>query len=142
MNKINWIECNLPFDFVSLEGKPKYPYDLLIEKGKKIFGERFGARSGSDLIEPEEEWMDWEESQPEVIEYDKMEEKYQAELKLKSFCRQGLNISGTLIETEDKKYYLLGDLNESGGSDPDNYFNDKTIIKRYAVVFDMEEINL
>lgn len=59
-----------------------------------------------------------------------------------SFNSEGLNKSGTLIEVEENgslRLYLIGDINELGGTCDDcAAFTNDTIVKRYKVLLEHE----
>lgn len=86
---------------------------------------------------------EWEENQPEVIEWsdliDKAEEAHREKMKPLSFCGLGLNRPGILIEVEhdnETHQYLIGDINPGRGVCDDCVaFGTSAIVKRYKEVW-------
>jgi hypothetical protein len=85
-------------------------------------------------------WLD----QPETKEYQAatalIKEKREDVMKASSFTGAHLNKAGTLIEIEENGeifQYLIGDVNESGGSCDDcMMFSNNAIVKRYKVLLE------
>jgi len=158
--KINWIESNLPYDgnyFDCMETEPEMPD--LSEREKEVFGITWKEANdtmfepsfnGTELVNEElldkwNEWEDkyneWEKQQPEIIEWQKKKDQHNKEFDSRSFQGRGLNKPGTLIELEDGTIHLIGTINKHRGvCDDCTAFDIKTVVKRYAVLFDLEKI--
>ena len=58
-----------------------------------------------------------------------------------SFVKRDLNKPGTLIQLENNKILLIGDINKVSGTCDDCSYLDKDIIKRYKVIYTSEAQN-
>jgi hypothetical protein len=65
------------------------------------------------------------------------------DLRLKSFCGQGLNKPWTMVEVnigDNVKKFLIGDINECCGvCDDCTAFNHDAIVLRYAILENLDE---
>ena len=78
----------------------------------------------------------WSDEQPEWKAHSKAIEEYNALQDLKSFSGRKLNQPGTIIELENGQIELIGSINRSTGVCNDcPAFDDDSIVKKYAVVF-------
>lgn len=143
---LNWIEINLPWQ--TSYSSPEYPDTSSYEKEKfgysiKELDQKYGNEYSSGeywrLHDVVAKWL--EENPPkELLDYYDQDDKMQKENSLKCFCGLGLNNPGTLIELENGKLHLIGTINTNTGlCDDCSAFDNSTIIKRYAVVFDFKE---
>lgn len=160
----DWIECGLPWDFIPiclaspdlssrekevfgttyLDESDKYVYktemrvtnlNLDFDGSEEEFHEYLQSLNDPEIDEYlkfekwREDYFEWYDQQPEVIEFNEQNESK------KSFIGNGLNKSGTLIELEDGRQFLIGEINTTGGiCDHCLAFNREIIIKRYKVL--------
>lgn len=86
----------------------------------------------------EEKYEEWWEKQPEaeswIAECDSIEEEF--ERTKDGFCNRDLNKPGTLVELDDGKLYLIGDINGNRGVCDDCVaFDNSAIVKRYKRIW-------
>ena len=89
------------------------------------------------------DYSEWQWAHPDYIKWMDKKEKYvtkKADSKYPSFIRLGLNKPGTLIEVlidNEPKQYLIGHINKIKGTCNDcTAFGDKTIVKRYKIIWE------
>jgi hypothetical protein len=86
---------------------------------------------------------EWFENQPLIVEWKNELNKRIEENDKLSFCGNGFNKPGTLIEVDiegELKIFLIGHINTSGGiCDDCTEFSGDRIVKRYAVAMSFEE---
>jgi hypothetical protein len=146
---INWIDCGLPV-FVSYDPELAFPdtlkkekekfgmtFNEYIEKYHPLYNKKMDKEKWQKIYK---EYYSWIESLPEIIDYHNKHKIKEKELKNKSFCGKGLNKVGTLVELEDGSIHLIGSLDTNLGDDCRRLLPVDTIVKRYAVVFDMENV--
>lgn len=161
--KIEWIECNLPWYTTSYDKIPSIPD--ISQREKEVFG--ITIEESRALITKEEsdiycefktnkqlennkdhpavikvlkhqelvkQICDWSDAQPEYKEWNALRKKICEENDKKSFSKSLYKV-GTLFELEDGRIFLIGHY-----FDDNNEFHDSDIVKRYAVLIDMDEL--
>ena len=127
---MSWIECNLPFSDVSDNSSPDLP-DLSDEE-RATFGAtraEASARKDEALVARISNWWD---THPKMQEW--LATYHESTNPQKTFCGQGLNKPGTVIEV-DGKTYLIGDINLVGGTCDDCMdFLGSAIVTRYRLL--------
>jgi hypothetical protein len=155
---INWIEINLPW-YKSVD-YPAVPN--LSQREKETFGksgdeyrkeitidEKLNLLSildiDSDIVAIKEydsfrvKVDVWYESQPEMIQWRKDLALAIEKAKEESFSQKELNNPGTLIQMENGDIHLIGSINAlSGVCDDCCEFEKDAIVKRYAILIDLE----
>jgi len=137
-----WIDCGLPFSRHDL----KYPEEPdFTEEIKSLFGvDWWPLRHAQGYLSPtdfvlRQLVMDWYEKQPLVQEMRNQSAALYSESFENTFCSQGLNRVGVLVETEKGHRFLIGDMDCDGCWGESNTVHDvivqsETIITRYMLL--------
>lgn len=155
MQNLKWIDINLPYSYSGgYSGYPPYPD--ISQKEKEKFGFTYdnaektaniyfnkNLKHSDTWIKFLEEFELWEKGLPELEEYRNQIRKWDKKQEVKrkkSFCGQGLNKAGIIIELEDGTIHLIGTINELRGvCDDCTAFESNVKVKRYAVLVDFEK---